>query len=297
MSKKIIFRLTEGRTPASWTLSGGYAVKPGKGSKLINYYPGSDSYFVEDQTSDIKPQEVEFLYNDILSDPATEIQVDENNKCLVGYLTSHAFYNVHYKIHNEDEINEEKSKNYDKIEEALSLIKETNDLKVLATALAVFGIEAYGWIPSKAKASLKEKAITQPEFIIEKFSSSNYESKYLSALAFFSEIITEDSLKSAVVWNDGEKGIILRLAKGENGITKLAEMIAESTDESNLILQEIGIRLKKNKTADIEVAGAKELNVSLEDAQTKYKAIFGKEVPNNKKNNLDWLNAEIEKGI
>jgi len=102
MGKQIEFRLTEKRTPASWTLSGGYAVKPGFGSKLINYFPGSDSYFVEDQKSDVKAKEVEFFYNDVLSDPATSIFVDEDNKCLIGYLKAHAFFGHHYYIHNED---------------------------------------------------------------------------------------------------------------------------------------------------------------------------------------------------
>ncbi|MBC7845565.1 MAG: hypothetical protein H7Y10_03635 [Flavobacterium sp.] len=338
MGKQIEFRLTDKRTPASWTLSGGYAVKPGFGSKLINYYPGSDSIFVEDQKSDVKAKEVEFFYNDVLSDPATSIFVDENNKCLLDYLKAHTFFNAHYYIHNEDQLAENKLADYDKIEKAFSLIKENDDLKVQAMALTIFKEEAFGWSPVKCKSELKEKATRNPDLIINAMESDRYESRYLAALAFYSGIVKEDQLKSAIVWNDEDNGVVLRIAKGENGITKLGELLATSTDESTLVLQEIGIRLNKSTpAADVKVnspilvsgkteaeikaeaiaeykasleAGAAPANpgtldqktntfdaTDLVQVQAKYKEVFAKEAPINKKNNLDWLNAEIEKGI
>lgn len=359
MRKQIEFRLTEKRTPASWTLSGGYAVKPGFGSKLINYFPGSDSYFVEDQKSDVKAKEVEFFYNDVLSDPATSIFVDEDNKCLIGYLKAHTFFNHHYYIHNEDQLAENKLANLDKIEKAFSLIKENEDLKIQAMALAIFKEEAYGWSPTKCKAELKERATTAPDIIINAMESDKYESKYLSALAFYSGIVKENQLKGAVVWNDEDEGVILRIAKGENGIKVLGDLLYVENDETRLIFQEIGIRLNKYssveevtvnepkfvsgktpeqiakeaveaykaslpkaKTAEeiraeiiAEMAsnsGPKEPvddftiatvgddgydKTNLEVVQAKYKEVSGKDAPINKKNNLDWLNAEIAKGI
>jgi len=354
MGKQIEFRLTEKRTPASWTLSGGYAVKPGVGSKLINYYPGSDSYFVEDQKSDVKAKEVEFFYNDVLSDPATSIFVDEDNKCLIGYLKAHTFFNAHYYIHNEDQLAENKLADYDKIEKAFSLIKENEDLKVQAMALAIFKEEAFGWSATKCKAELKEKATRNPDVIINAIESEKYESRYLSALAFYAGIVKEDQLKGAVIWNDEDAGVVLRIAKGENGITKLGELLSTVSDESTLVLQEIGIRLNKNtpvenlkvigantvtgKTEDqikeeaiaefkaslapvkteaeiraeilAEMAGGapdvvvvdkKEViafdATNLEQVQAKYKEVTGKNMPVNMKNNIDWLNAEINKGI
>lgn len=341
MGKQIEFRLSEKRTPASWTLSGGYAVKPGFGSKLINYYPGSDSIFVEDQKSDVKAKEVEFFYNDVLSDPATSIFVDENNKCLIDYLKAHAFFGHHYYIHNEDELAENKLADYDKIEKAFSLIKENDDLKVQAMALTIFKEEAFGWSATKCKAELKEKATTKPDLIINAIESDRYEGKYLAALAFYAGIVKEDMLKSAIVWNDEDAGVVLRIAKGENGISKLGDLLTESSTESNLLIQEIGIRLRKNgtpespKTANIKVTDAEVVSgktveqikaeaiaeykaslladdtvtdsteegtitydaADLAETQAAYKELFGKQAPINKKNNLDWLNAEIAKGI
>lgn len=364
MGKLIEFRLTEKRTPASWTLSGGYAVKPGFGSKLINYFPGSDSIFVEDQKSDVKAKEVEFTYNDTLTDPATSIMVDEDNKCLIDYLKAHSFFNHHYYIHNEDQLAKNKLANLDKIEKAFSLIKENEDLKIQAMALAIFKEEAYGWSPTKCKAELKERATTAPDIIINAMESDRYESKYLSALAFYSGIVKENQLKGAVVWNDEDEGVILRIAKGENGIKVLGDLLYVENDETRLIFQEIGIRLNKyssveevtvnepkfvsGKTpeqiakeaveaykaslpkakteAEIiaeykatlgDVAAADEVGpiapiddftiatvgddgydkTNLEVVQAKYKEVSGKEAPTNKKNDLDWLNAAIAKGI
>lgn len=273
MGKQIEFRLTEKRTPASWTISGGYAVKEGYGTKLINYFPGSDSIFVEDQKSDIKAQEVTFTYNDILSDPATSILVDENNKALINYLKAHSFFNVHYYIHNEDQLAENKLANLDKIEKAFSLIKENEDLKVQAMALAIFKEEAYGWTATKCKAELKEKATTNPDIIINAMESDRYESKYLSALAFYSGIVKEDQLKGAVIWNDEDGNTILRLAKGENGITKLGELLSTKSDASVLVLQEIGIRLNKNENLKNTTVNAAETVTGKTEAQIKEEAI------------------------
>lgn len=356
MSNQTTFRLTTDKKEGTWTLRGGSAKKNGI-AKFINYWPGSDSIFDEDnKESIVKPKQVIFRYNDTLSDPGVEIVVPNENKVLIDYLMAHPFYLIHYKIHNEEEIDQEKSSSYDKVEEALGLIKETEDLKIQAIALAVFGIDAFGWTAAKCNASLKEKAITNSQFIIEKIKADNYESKYLSALAFFSGIVTEDSLKSAIVWNDDEKGIILRLAKGENGITKLSELLSVESNEGLLILQEIGIRL--NKTApeakevkkatvvnaapikteeqiraevlaefkanaapvkteaeiraeilaeiaaeniEVDVDAQKELvafdATDLAQVQAKYFEVKGKVPPVNKKNDIDWLNAELSKDI
>lgn len=245
MNNTTTFRLTTDKKEGTWSLRGGSAKKNGV-AKFINYWPGSDSIFDEDNKENvIKPQSVVFRYNDVISDPGVEIIVPNENKVLIDYLKAHPFYGIHYKIHNQEEIDEKKSESFDKIEEALSLIKETEEIKIQATALAVFGIEAMGWNVAKCKASLKEKAVQEPAFIINKIKATDFESKYLSALAFFSGIVTEDSLKSAIIWNDSDKGIILPLAKGENGITKLGELLGSESEASVLILQEIGIRLNK----------------------------------------------------
>jgi len=263
------------------------------------------------------------------------------------------------KINNEDLLDENKLADYDKIEKAFSLIKETDDIKVKAIALVVFKIDAHGWTPTKAKAELKEKATKNPDVIINAIEADGYEARYLAALAFYSGIVKDNNTSTAVVWNDENQSEILKLAVGENGIQKLGEKLSVSNDESNLILQQIGTKLTalntppaaenfkvKNaemvsgKTAEQIAAEAVEAykaslppakteaeiraeilaesaanatdttpvdtpatdtvtfdNTDLVQVQAKYKEVLGKEAPVNKKNNIDWLNAEIEKGI
>ncbi len=249
MSNSTIFRLTTDKKEGTWSLRGGSAKKNGV-AKFINYWPGSNSIFDEDnKESIVKPKAVVFRYNDIISDPGVEIIVPNENKVLIDYLKSHPYFNIHYKIHNQNEIDEQKSQDYDKIEQALSLIKETDDAKVQAIALAVFGIDAYGWLPSKAKASLKEKAVKSPTYVIEQLNSSDYHSKYLAALAVYSGIIEEDYTRSAVVWNDSQKGTILAIAKGESGILKLAEILSSESNESKVLMQEIGARIEAKNSS------------------------------------------------
>lgn len=289
MSKTITFRLLGENKPTSWSLGRALAVKEGEGQKFMNYYPGSKSIWEEDNLKyPVPPEKVYLEYNDILTDPATEIVVPESNKLLIEYLKTHPFYEKRYAIHSKEAVAENKVKSYDEIEKALSLIKETNKFKIQAMALAILGEVAYGLSVVECSAQLKEKAIKSAEQVIKAFESENYENKYLSALAFFSGIVKENNVNSAVVWNDAEQGVILYLAKGEKGINKLAELLSVSSDESRLVIQEIGIRLGGDKESKPKT------DSELLEATAKYKEKFGKNLPPNKLKDLDWINEKLK---
>lgn len=319
MGKSIIFRLITGNTPATWSISGGQAIKEGKGVKQINYYPGVDSHFVEDnKENDLKPETVVFRYNDILSDPATEIIVPEESKVLIAYLKAHPSFGKHYDIHDEDLIATKNVKKYDDIEKALALIKTTEPFKLQAMALAIVGQDAFGLSAVKCSAALKNMAINNPSVVIAKFESEHYESTFLSALAFFSGIVKENNVNSAVIWNDDKEGQIIPLAKGERGLDKLGEFLGENSDESRLVLQEIGSRVDKHTTIestsenseqtssllsekDAEIAELRaqlakkndNSEMTLGQAQEAFQTKFKKALPPNQKNNIDWLKARL----
>jgi len=296
MGKSVVFRLITGDTPASWTISGGSAVKEGKGLKKIDYFPGSDSIFVEDnKDNDIKPESVVFRYNDVLSDPATEIIVPEENVVLINYLKAYPLFGKKYGIHDEDLLAQSSVDNYDAVEQAFGLIRESNPVKQQAMALAVIGSEVYGWSAVKCSAALKERAIKNPQSVISKMESPHYESSYLAALAFFSGIVKVNPYETSVIWNDGKEGEIIPLAKGERGLDKLGDFLAENTDASRLVLQEIGIRSDKSgsdKKAANETLESLE-GITLEEAYIKFKNKFDKEVSLNKRNDLDWIKAKL----
>lgn len=270
--KTIIFRLTEGRTPASWSLKGGMAVKEYEGLKYIGYYKGSASIFVDDNTDDRPQEEVVFEYNDVLSDPATQIEVPVSNKNLIEYLKAHAYFNLQYKIHNLDALAEEKLESFDKTERALAFIREEDDVKIQAMALAIFKSAAHGWSVVKCKAELKEAAIKKPDTIINAIDDVNYESNYLAGLAFFSGILTENNLHTAVVWNDGTNGEVIKLALGENGIQKLGDLLAVQTEESRILLQEIGNRIAKKTNVKNSAVTATTPNKTEEEIRAEERA-------------------------
>jgi hypothetical protein len=297
METGIIYRLKGGKTPLSYGLKQTEVGinKAGEGFKYINYYAGSDSIFVDDNPNR-KVTRLTFEYNDL---DATELIVPTGNITLNRYMQAHPHFNVHYEIYSEELSSDAKLADFDKKEKALLMIKETDKFKIQAIALAIIGMESFGWSPKKCMAVLKEKALTTPEVILTKVESTNYESKYLSALAFFSFIVKENNLQNAVVWNDENEGVILHLAKGENGIQKLGELLSFNTPESKLVIQEIGIRINrltvKKNSANITPEGTvidTEV-MTVEEAQLAYNIKFGEEAPRSYKNNLAWLTKKL----
>ena len=189
-----------------------------------------------------------------------------------------------------------------------------------------------------------------PAYIIDQINSPDYESRQLAALAVYSGVIAEDYTRSAVVWNDAQRGTILSIAKGESGILKLAELLSVKSDENQVLLQEIGNRIdskstpasvttsnvnasapsgkteaqirqelldevreealakartelaQQNQGKDLgpatETEGATDVSTNKKDllgeAQAKYKELYDKDVPNPKKNDLEWINKAID---
>lgn len=274
MAKGNIYRLNNGKTPQSWSLKQDeVGINTPDGFKFINYFPGSTSIFVDDEINkNRKTERVHFEFNDL---DATEIIVPVENILLNKYMKAHPHFNVHYELFSEEISAERQLADFDKKEEALMAIRETNDLKIQATAMAINGMESFGWEALKCKAWLKEKALTDPDTILSKINAAGYESRYIAALAFYSGIVKEDLHKTKVTWNDETAGTILHLAKGEFGIVKLGEMLSVNDNESRLVLQEIGKRVdsgvatpsKSEAKVDTSVLDAKDAEIAALKAQ------------------------------
>lgn len=249
---KIVFRLTlAGKTPSTWAIAQNsvMAQKENKGNKFIAYYPGEDSCFVEDiqaKNKDLQSAEVPlFKYNP--NTKFTELAVDENNKALINYLTTHPWYKKMYKIVSKDLEASEDLENFKKVEKALELIKESDELKTKAIAMAVFGLNSFYKTYTQCAAELKASAIRKPQSIIEAMELPNYETKFVAGLAFVSGIIKLNQTHSAIVWTDNE-GVILHVAQGENGLDKLTSYLTNETKEAQVLLQEFSARLNKKQS-------------------------------------------------
>ena len=249
---KVIFRLNlQGKTPSTWSLpqSNVMAPKDEKGNKFIAYYPGEDSCFVEDivaKNKDLRPADVPlFEYN--VSSKQTELAVDEKNIALIRYLKTHPWFGVKYSIFSKDGQAKKDLTEFENVEKALELIKESDELKVQAISMAIFGLSSFNKSYTQCAAELKAKAIREPLVIIQAMEATNYETKYVSGLAFVSNIIKLNPTHTAIVWADSSEGVILHVAQGENGLDKLTNFLTNETKEAQVLLQEFNTRLERKE--------------------------------------------------
>lgn len=334
---KIIFRLTiEGKTPSTWGLpqTSVMGIKPGKGKKFINYYPGEDSCFVEDifaKNKDLKPAKVP-LFKYVPQTKSTELQVDETNVSLVNYLKTHPWFGIKYNVFSKEKQAKSDLAEFENVEKALELIKESDENKLKAIAMTVFGLNSFYKSYTQCAAELKAKAIKDPKVVIEALEATNYEHKYVAGLAFVSEIIKLNPTHTAIVWAKDE-GVILHVAQGENGLDKLTSFLTNESKEAQILLQEFNTRLQRKermiakaedsekllseKDAEIEalkkeLEEAKKTKIEekedwrnvhpedlepsvLEQLQADYVKKFEKEVPIRYKNDEVWLAKELAK--
>ena len=304
-TKKIIFKLTKGRRPKSYQIPlsketvtrkvGGV-----KRDKLIQYVPGSDSIFAEDHKDDKRSDQIWFMNG--------QLAVDENNKVLLEILRKHKWYGLEYDISDANKIAMNELEKMDKIEKALDFVKITDEDKMRAHAFALIGGQVVSWTASQVKSALKKIAFEDPGKIIKEFPTKNHNAKFVAAHGILRDTIMINASHTAVTWPDGKT--IVSVAAGQDPLDKIAEFLTENTESSKLTLQAIGEGIKRSYefntdyTADKEVAellGAdapkkveKDVDLSdeeleLEDARNDYEEAVGKEVPNNKKNDLKWL--------
>lgn len=333
---KVIFRLNlPGKTPSTWAIpqSNVMAPKDNKGNKFIDYYPGQDSCFVEDiqaKNKDLRPSKVPlFEYN--VSSKQTELMVDEQNVALINYLKTHPWFGVKYSIFSKDGQAQKDLSEFENVEKALELIKESDELKVKAISMAIFGLSSFNKSYTQCAAELKAKAIRDPQVIIVAMEAPNYETKYVAGLAFVSGIIKLNPTHTAIIWDDND-GVILHVAQGENGLDKLTNFLTNETKEAQVLLQEFNTRLERKERMvtrsedsdkllsekDAEIAELKrklaestkttapivtekvveeeEANVgksTLQQLQEDYKLKFMSEVPIRYKNDEVWIAKKL----
>ena len=293
---QITFRITTGKTEGTWTLPSSSAKKDGI-LKPTDYFQGSSSYFVEDNEKTIyKKTAVVFRYNDVLSDPACELVVDEKDSVFIAFLKSHHLYGRVFKIHDEDEVNKEVSDFNDQIFEAFTVVNESDEVKLKAIAFALLGSKALNWSYEKCAAQLKETAKKTPEAIIKKKGAKNYEAFYMAALAFNAGVVKNSIDGNSVVWNDDRNSVVIRVGKGENPVEKLGDYIFEGSANAKETLQEIGLRISGPRETEVTekvepTAKVKEEN--LETVQELYKERIGN-VPARYKNDINWLRQKLD---
>lgn len=282
--------------------------KKDKGFRRIKYVPGTDSIFAEDIQGDLQPQQIWFDNGDVVA--------YKDDKLLNEIMTQHPWFGKKYILWSQDKEDEQKLSLQRAKASARQLIDDADKYKIKAIALAVKGPQAINWTDNKCELELREYADTDPKELQKAMDGSDYQAKVLAGLAFVKNLVKENPGQTAVVWSDSE-GVILKLAKGENGIRELGRFLSNVTPESKLVLQSIAERLEaidtntakeesKESDKDAEIArlkaelekhkskGEKQKELTeVQKARSEYKSLYKADVPNNMKNNLVWMNNRI----
>ena len=297
MAKKVIFRLTiEGKTPSTWELpqTNVMGIKEGKGKKFIDYYPGEDSCFVEDiqaKNKDLKPAKVPlFQFNS--QSRQTELAVEESNLALINYLKTHPWFGIKFNVFSKEKEAKESLAEFENVEKALELIKESDEIKIKAIAMAVFGLSSFYKTEYQCAAELKAKAIKDPKVIIDAMTAPNYETKFVAGLALVSDVIKINPTHTAIVWKDND-GVILHIAQGENGLDKLTNFLTNETKEAQVLLQEFNTRLERKERMATRSENADKV-ISEKDAEI---AALKKQLEDAKKANENKIEAPKTKDV
>lgn len=303
------FRLLGDKRPKSWQLGLKATmikkVVDGKnhGLKKVAYVPGSDSIFIEDHKGDEQSQAIWF------EDGVLDVHKD--NKVLVDIVFGHRAYNKRYELVDENKAAVKKLSKYDLIEKANTKINVANEDELRATALVVLGGGVIEWEPERIKAGLKERAYETPQDVLDQMNSGDYHGKYIAALALLKGVVLINPSRTGVTWVDGKT--IVQVPAGQDPLAKLGQFLSGKDEQAVITLQELGERIKRSytKKTDPDVdeavneilgddapppaeAPVDESKEALENAKNTYKDLYEKNVPNNKKNDLDWILGKID---
>ncbi|CAL2094781.1 hypothetical protein [Tenacibaculum sp. 190524A02b] len=315
-----IYKLKNGLKPVSWQVplkgltlekfNEENGVKVSLGQRRVKYVPGANTIFEEDLKGDYRSKTLWFENG--------ELRLDETDLLGNYIMEEHPLANIAWYLWTEDGDLKDKLEVHRLKDRVRELISDSDGEKLRAVAIAIFGYVAMGWTENKSEYEVRNYADKEPLKLEKELNSKDYQSKYLAALAFGKKIVTNNLNHTAVIWNDTTQGVIVHVPKGDNGISKLGELLSKSTEESQLILQTINEKIQKietkipsndnyvndilkQKDREIEelkmkLANKEESNHNseLEDLRQEYVEIKGAVVPARFKNNPEWIAKKIE---
>ena len=211
-------------------------------------------------------------------------------------------------------------------DKANALINKMDEIELSAASLAILGEGSVHWGSTMCKAKLKERAYDNPSELIKEMETPDYENRYLVSLAIMKKIIRVNPSNTAVVWGDTE-GVILRIAVGENPITRMAEFLSGNSEEVSITKQRLGDLIEKltksvfketpvqtpvvpltpevstdtdttdtgtfDGSLDMDKVYVQGNEYTIEELREFYESKFNNPVPHNKKNDASWINKAL----
>jgi len=314
--KQINYALTKGRRPASWQLPikkimlTKYVNGKSLGQKKIQYVLGQDSIFKEDHKGDQEASQVWFEDG--------VLQVNPENKNLIKILDMHPFNGIHFEKVDYDV---QATKDIDVMAlrvKAYEAVGSSDPNEMKARAFVLLGAHVIDQSDAVTEANLKKLAFEDPAKVLLEMKNPDYKAKTVAALAILRGVLMLNPTNTQISWSDSGKALIT-IAVGQDPITKLGQFLSSKDQSAKITLQEIGERItrsynfKKDYTATDElkevlgddmpedivpnVAKSKiKLDEGIEDARKEFKLLFEREVPVNKKNDLEWIKDKIKEG-
>lgn len=272
------------------------------GLRKLKYVPGSNSIWAEDLPKELEGEQI-WIENG-------QKNVPIQDKLQNDILKIHPFNGKVYEIYNKELEAKKELEALRAKDQVVQLISESDSDKIIATAMAIFGTQAFSWDQFTSELELRKFAESNPKKLYSELNSKTYESKYIAALAFAKGIVRTNLGKTNVIWNDTTEGEILKLARGENGIQKLGDLLSKKQEDTEILLQAISEKIAErtvnvpkqdaiDKDSEIERLKAqiaelqKKSNSELEDLQKAYFEKYDKEVPLRFKNDPEWIQKKL----
>jgi hypothetical protein len=267
----------------------------GKVLKRVHYIKDAPSIWKDDYKGDELPEKV------YLEDGYLDVSIYDLN--LIAILKAHKMYKREYEIEDEDVEAIKELEKYDLIEKALERISIANEDERKANAFVLLGAGVITMNNDLIRSKLKKKAHETPQVVLDEMNASDYKAKYVTALGILRGALEINATRTAVTWADGKT--IVTVATGQDPLAKMSAFLSTNTEEAKITFQEIGERVKQsyvkktNAIIDFDVVDAtdeddNDVDASeLSKATLEYKETFRKEVPNNKKNDLEWIQSKL----
>ncbi|RDY57570.1 hypothetical protein [Flagellimonas nanhaiensis] len=315
----IKFKLTKERKPVSFQVPiKGMMLnrkdRAGAPLKHIQYIPGHESIWKEDHKGDEQPKNIWFEDG--------FLNVHKHNQNLLTILKKHKWFGVHFVMVDEEAEDAKELERFDLIERAIDKVNIANEDELRANAIVIIGSHVFDYSATRLKKALKQKAFEKPKELIEEMDKGNYGNRLAAALAVLRDVVIINPTRTAITWPDGKP--IINIASGQDPITEFGTFLSQNTEEIKVTLQTIGQHIKAKRTPKTEmdvdaiipsqqvtpepekvtvdaipetIEVKEEPKTDLETAREAFKTKFNKEVPINKKNDLEWINSKLKEEL
>jgi hypothetical protein len=205
------------------------------GLREIQYVPNASSIWKEDNSKEGSPKSLWFTEG-VLAVPASDLMQIE-------FITNHPEFNVKFHLHDPEAKSKAEFEELELVEKARDLLRESNgdEDKMAATAASLFGITALTWGAMQTKLMCYNHAAIKPQDVIDTLNDESAYAKYIAALGFRKGIVDTNPQKTAVVWNDKDRGVICHVPVGQKPLVILGQFLYD--EEQMVTLQELGKRI------------------------------------------------------